>query len=465
MARSIVSRLTWAYATLTGTVVLILAASTYGGLASVLERQLDDSLLATARSEASYAMDHAAGGLHIHDNPDLAHASGLHHHVQITDLQGRLIVATHDLEGQPIQTDPSALAENAAGRPAFRSRHMMGLPHRLLYYPLNVENRRLSLQVAVSREYLDMVERQLLAIAAALSLVALAASVGLGYVLARRALAPVRQIADTAEAISETTLSERIPPAPVADELGRLTLVLNRMLDRLQQAFSSQQRFVSDAAHELRSPLAILKGNAEFALRRDRSAQEHRDLWESSREEIDRLTRLTNDLLLIAQGDGALPADHRRPIPVDPLVADAVDRHRAAATVAGIQLTTDLQADGTGVLADEARLVQVIDNLIGNALRYTPTGKGVQIRTRASGGSITLTVADEGMGIAPEDQHRIFDRFYRTDEARARATGGTGLGLSICRMIVEQHGGSIGVTSTPDAGSTFTVRLPIPDTP
>jgi heavy metal sensor kinase len=338
---------------------------------------------------------------------------------------------------------------------------MMGLPHRLLYYPLTVEGGRYSLQVAVSREYLELVERQLLAIVTALSLVALAAAVGLGYGLARQAIAPIRQIADTAEAISESTLSERIPPAPVADELGRLTLVLNRMLDRLQQAFSSQQRFVSDAAHELRSPLALLKGNAEFALRRDRTIEEHRDLWQSSAEEVDRLARLTNDLLLIAQGDSAGSPVIRQPLPLDPLVAEVVERHRAAAAVAGIRLTTDLRSDGAEVMADNARLVQVIDNLVNNALRYTPAGKAVAVRSKAADGRFVLTVEDMGIGIAPADQQRVFDRFYRTDKARARATGGSGLGLSICRMIIGQHGGTISVISTPDQGSVFTVTLPM----
>jgi heavy metal sensor kinase len=460
MARSIVSRLTWAYASLTAAVLLLLGGLTYAGLSSVLEQQMDNSLLATARSEAAYATDHAGAGVHLHDSPNLSHPSGFHHHVQITDPDGRVIAATHDLAGQGLPLDPAALAVNQAGKPAFRSRQMMGLPHRILYYPIQHGGRQYSLQVAVSREYLDLVEQQLLGIFTALSLFGLLVAIGLGYSLARRAIAPVRQMTETAEAISESTLSARMPPAPVADELGRLTQVLNRMLDRLERAFDSQRRFVSDAAHELRSPLAILKGNAEFALRRDRTAEEHRDLWQSSDEEIDRLTKLTNDLLQIAQSDAAGPPPPRHPIPIDPLVADAVERHRATANQAGIRLTTDLQAGATLIGADEAQLVQVVDNLVSNALRYTPAGKGVQVRTRMDDGRLTLAVADEGIGIAPADQPKVFDRFYRTDEARARATGGAGLGLSICRVLVEQHGGTIGVTSTPGEGSVFSVTLP-----
>lgn len=459
MINSFVARLTGGYAVTMLVTLALFGAVTYLGLSRTLDSQLDTGLLAIARSESAYAVDHGRE-LHVHDSSRLANTSGLHHHVQITTLDGTVLAFSQNVEGPPLPLDPTALAANGAGQTAFRSFGYDQLPHRMLYYPLPHDGTVYSLQVAVSREYLDLVQRRLLQVLAVIGSFALGAATLSGYGLAQRAIAPIRRITETAAAIEEANLGRRIPSSGPDDELARLTRVLNGMLDRLDRAFASRRRFTSDAAHELRSPLTILRTNLELALRRPRSVEEYQEVLQSNLEEVERLITLTNDLLTLAQGDDGPHELRRVPVALDDLVLETVERHQGHAQARGIRLETDLAVAGPPLALDRDRIVQLLDNLLSNALRYTPAGKRVTVRTWQEADETLLAVIDEGIGVAPAEQERIFERFYRSDSARSRAAGGTGLGLSISRLIALQHGGRITLSSEPGQGSRFLVALP-----
>ncbi|QEH36203.1 Sensor kinase CusS [Aquisphaera giovannonii] len=287
----------------------------------------------------------------------------------------------------------------------------------------------------------------------------LAATLG-GYALAGRSLAPVQRITESARRISAANLGERVRPSDGRDELGRLGATLNDMLDRIDRAFVATRRFTGDAAHELKTPVASIRAEAEVALISRRPADEYEATLRSIVEEADRLARLSERLLLLSREDlGAFAELPRQPVRLDELVrataADAAELARRA----GVELRVEA-LPASFVEADPVLLRQVFENLIENAVKYTPSSGAVTVRGRAQGDGAVVEVIDTGIGIPAEALPRIFDRFYRVDPSRSRRTGGTGLGLSIARALAERHGGSIEADSRPGAGSTFRVVLP-----
>jgi two-component system, OmpR family, sensor kinase len=286
----------------------------------------------------------------------------------------------------------------------------------------------------------------------------LALGLGGGWWLSTRALRPVEEIRAAAERISGGALSERIATTEPDSEVGRLAGVLNATFDRLEAAFVRQRRFTDDAAHELRTPLAVLLVEAQSALSRDRSPEEYRETLKATLATAQQMRRLTDSLLQLArldEGDGLASA---LPVDVDEVARSQAEALRPLAVGKGLQL--EVHAAAARVQGDAERLGQVVTNLVANAIQYTPSGGTVKVRTAASGNGCLIVVQDSGIGIAAEDLPHVFDRFFRADRARRRAEGHSGLGLAICRAIVEAHRGRISVESAPGAGSTFTVRLP-----
>ena len=298
--------------------------------------------------------------------------------------------------------------------------------------------------------------RLLLLLAAAGS----AGALGVGALIAGRALRPVALATETADEIARTgALDRRVPAGAGRDEMGQLAGTLNRMLARLQEAHQAQQRFVSDASHELRAPLTAIQANLEILERRSDLPQEARQVAvdEASRE-ARRLARLVADLLALARADAGLPLRRDR-VELDRILLDAFGgaRHLARGQRLEVGALEPLTVDGDG-----DRLKQLLLILLDNALRYTPPEGTVTVGLRRTGDRAELTVADTGIGIAPADLAHVFERFYRADPARARDSGGTGLGLAIARWIVEQHDGEIALASEPGRGTIATVRLPLP---
>jgi heavy metal sensor kinase len=243
-------------------------------------------------------------------------------------------------------------------------------------------------------------------------------------------------------------------------ELREVSTIINAMLGRLEAAFQRERRFLADASHELRSPLANIRGTIEVALRRARSGDEYREALAVSLAEVERLSRLVNDLLRLSRADtGQLPFTFT-PCQLAAVVEDAVRAHASRAGERSVRLTLDTP-EPVEVWGDTDRLREVIDNLVDNALRHTPPGSTVAVSVRREGGHARVSVHDSGPGLSPEEQAHVFDRFYRADGSRARHSGGMGLGLSIAKAIVEAHRGQLSVRSVPGEGCSFLVELPM----
>jgi heavy metal sensor kinase len=284
------------------------------------------------------------------------------------------------------------------------------------------------------------------------------ASVG-GAFLAGRALSPIDSITRVARRLSAEDLSRRLDLALPDDEVGRLARTFDEMLARLDVAFRQQRQFTADASHELRTPLTAIKGQTEVALSKGRSAEAYREVLRSVNDEVDRLIRLVGSLLTLARADAGQMPLTLEPVGMAELARDAVEQVRPLATERGVQLDVKPGPEAT-IRADQDLLLQLLLNLLDNAVKHTPSGGRVTVTWEARDEDIVLSVSNTGPGIAAEHLSRIFDRFYRVDPARSRAEGGVGLGLSICKWIAEAHGGSISAESARGRGATFTVRLP-----
>jgi two-component system OmpR family sensor kinase len=292
-----------------------------------------------------------------------------------------------------------------------------------------------------------------------------------GYAVVHRSLRPLVEVEQTAAAIAAGELDRRVPQRDPRTEVGRLSLALNGMLAQIQRAVASSEssaeqartsedrmrRFITDASHELRTPLTTIRGFAE--LYRQGAARDVELLMNRIESESRRMGLLVEDLLLLARLDAQRPLERHR-VDLLALASDAVHDARSVAPKRDITMEV---FDGPGtpeVLGDEARLRQVLSNLVANALQHTPESAGIAVRVGTDGDNAVLQVCDEGPGMSGEDAHRVFERFYRTDSSRARASGGTGLGLSIVDSLVYAHGGTVSVTTAPGQGCRFTVNLP-----
>ncbi len=335
--------------------------------------------------------------------------------------------------------------------------------YRVLARRAGVDN--LVVVVAIPLTDVNQTLGRLLAIELVVTLVIL---VGLGVLagwIVRRGLRPLEDMAEAADEIAAGDLGRRVAPAEARTEVGRLGLSLNAMLEEIEEAFSARaasedrlRRFLADASHELRTPLTSIRGYAEiFDLGASQRPADLATSMRHIREESDRMTVLVNDLLLLAQLDQERPLD-LSPIDIVPVVATAVTAARVAHPDHPIELDSPEVLE---VGCDGARVRQVLDNLLANAVRHSPPDAPVEVRVSQGGGEATVEVADEGPGVAAEDAERIFEPFYRADRSRARRTGGVGLGLAIVDAIARAHGGSVGVRDNPGGGACFWFRLPV----
>jgi heavy metal sensor kinase len=289
--------------------------------------------------------------------------------------------------------------------------------------------------------------------------VVLMAWLGSGW-LARKVLVPIQALSASAETMSESDLGTRLMLDSPFGEFRRLTQAFNAMMDRFQRACESQRRFVDYAAHEMQTPLTILEGNLEVTLQRARTPEEYRDALLGNLEQVERLITLTRSLLMLTKLAGDRPAVRLEPLSLDPLIRHLVNELMILADDRAITLTGDMHPVPM-VPADARWLKQALINLLDNALRYTPAGGAVTVRVRVADRHVTIAIEDTGQGIEAVHIPRLFERFYRTDHARARDSGGTGLGLPIVKEIVEAHNGFVTVESQVGKGSTFMIWLPL----
>jgi heavy metal sensor kinase len=283
--------------------------------------------------------------------------------------------------------------------------------------------------------------------------------VGCGYVLARRSLQPVQTMTQTARQITADRLNQRIIVDNPEDELGELAQTLNQMIEGLERSFTQMQRFTADAAHELRTPLAVIRNEAEVALRSPRSPAEYSRVLENLLEETIRLSNMADQLLFLCRHDAGLHVLRQELLAMDQLLAEVVGNMQTVGHEKGVHLTLQNNAP-CQLTGDGSQLRRVFYNLLDNAIKYTSAGGHIIVASYLQAGELTITVTDEGIGIAAEHLPRLFDRFYRVDPARSGDERGAGLGLSICQSIIRSMGGRIEVESSVGKGTTARIALP-----
>jgi len=311
---------------------------------------------------------------------------------------------------------------------------------------------------------LDIAPQRILASMLLVAPIILLFAIGVGWLLSARALQPLGRMIDELEAITDgRSLHRRLPaPAEPGDEMDRLAHTLNAMMARLETSFTALRRFIADASHELKTPLTVMRVGVEHSLTDPRTAPETIAALDETLQEVRRMTELVDTLLTLARVDEGRMELHTEPVELGALLTEVYETAQMLGEEAKVEVAAELLHEPVMIQADRARIRQLVMNLLSNAVKYTPAGGSVWLSLTARPEAATISVRDTGIGIAPGDVDRVFDRFWRADAARSR-TGdrpGFGLGLSICKWIAEAHGGSIAVTSRPGRGSTFTVTLP-----
>lgn len=325
--------------------------------------------------------------------------------------------------------------------------------------PAWIGGRAVTLRVSRDESGLHRTLREILiGFALNVPLVALLSALG-GYVMAGRMLKPVSAMAEQARQITSESLSQRLPNPNPHDELGQLAAVFNQTLQRLENSFESLKRFTADASHELRTPLTALRTVGEVALRDAEDAKALRETVGSMLEEAQRLNDLIDSLLVLARIESGRSPLHLETVRLDELISEVSDSVSVLATEKGQKIEL---ADESEVIvsADRLLLRHAVMNILHNAIRYSPPGTKVLLRCFRRDDHAIIEIADEGPGVAPEHQQKIFERFYRIDKARSRAEGGAGLGLAIAKLSVGQLGGSIELESEAGKGSRFRIILP-----
>jgi heavy metal sensor kinase len=379
-------------------------------------------------------------------------------YLQITDASGNAIYRSRFLEEHPL----APLSADSLDRPLFESRKFEHERFRFLSKQIEVSGRvyivRIGRRMHEEVETLDAFRGYLLWFA---PLLLLGASAG-GYWLSRRALAPVDALTRTARTISGHNLSSRLEQLQTGDELQRLSDTLNEMLARIESAFLRITEFTADASHELRTPIALIHTEAELALRRSRDEAEYREALRHILQEADRTAKLIEELLALARADSGREALDIQSTDLLPLLRESASKWNQVAILRNLQFEESLGISPLPAMGDTNALRRVIDILLDNATKYTLSPGKITLSAveNKAQRSIAVTIEDTGLGIAPEDRPRIFERFYRVDKARSRELGGAGLGLAIAHWIIQVHNGSITVKSELGKGSAFTIEIP-----
>lgn len=441
--------------------LVLFGAGVYGIVSFTLIQQVDATLQESASAIASRSAGGFQDGERVIRLPELDLFRAML--VEAIGVDGQILASS--MAGFSQHLDPAAI-ETIRNKPVTEQHPMFTTAHHPKAPPLRVYTYPLVgqktgqlfgyLQVATSLEGVNRATRGLLITLLSVGAVGLIVSSVAGAALARRAMRPVERITSAAMDIYHTQDLDRRVDVRANDEVGRLGLAFNEMLDRLGNLFRSQQRFVADVSHEMRTPLTVIRGNADLLRAMGCADRESLDAIVS---ETDRMTRLVSDLLLLSQADAGMLPMHCEPVDVAPLLTDVA---RSGNIMADGRVSVEASFKGELIVHGDAdRIKQVLLNLVENAIKHTPDGGAVRLAGASTdAGMVLLSVSDTGLGIPPEDLPHVFERFYRVDKSRSRAHGGVGLGLAIARSIIEAHGGDIEVQSEVGVGTTFNVWLP-----
>ncbi|HBY45797.1 MAG TPA: hypothetical protein DEG70_06040 [Chloroflexi bacterium] len=458
-------RLTLWYGGLLALALVGVCGTLYFSLRHELYQALDDGLgREAALALASVTVDQGQPSLDI---SAISNPREGEQFLRLTDMSGQPVADTGaSLTSDVIASDGLNLALRGVGNLQWVA--IDGEQLRVLSEPVRVDGHVIgAIQVGAFGTHISETLELLKLLLVVVVPLALVLASGGGLWIAGRALAPVDRLTRLAAAIAqhgEQNLSQRLTTMMPDDEIGRLARTFNAMLGRLDDAFQQQRRFTADAAHEMRTPLALLQSQLEVAIVQERDPTEDQIVFETLADDLGRLTRITSALLALARGDAGELTITRESIDLAELVELVASQYDARAEEEGVAVVA--ATSPLTIVGDEDLLIQLLVNLIENSLRYSPAGKQITVGCRPIAQGAQLWVADEGRGIAAEHLPHLFERFYRVADSRgrSRASGGehagAGLGLSICQLIVTAHGGTIEVASTLDLGTTVTVTLP-----
>jgi two-component system, OmpR family, sensor kinase len=381
--------------------------------------------------------------------------------VRIFTTDGALLAQSPATEQQQVMDETGFLASLDGESQTITTSFNDG-ERRVLYYPtFTVDTVETVIEVSESLQPTERALSQARLVLLIAGILALPGGLLAGWWMAREALIPVNRLSAAVSTLASTgEFNQRVTQSGADDEIGRLARTFNDILGRLTVVLDRQQTLVADTSHELRNPLMVVRGNLDLLVH-ELPADQRLEAVNEAREEVDRMARLVGDLLFLADADtqGSIQRDS---VELDDVLAEVVRDARMFSPDHVIDLNAN---DPVLVLGDAERLRQLIWNLVENAIRYTPAGGTINLALRRRSKVAEISVSDTGIGIPEEHLPHIFDRFYRVDRGRSRALGGTGLGLAIVRQVVEAHGGHVRVRSIPNIGSTFTVFLPLSETP
>jgi heavy metal sensor kinase len=461
--RSIRARLITLYVVTLSLIFVCFGGYTYLGFKQYLIRSLQQTLTRRAHQIATTILADMPkkGENYVSNEIQARYAPELNERIiRITDQSGRAIYASKNAEvlsklpvipsGDTIETKPLHREETPQGGEHLQ---VAAIGYRLsdgAHYVVEVGASESDIFIAL--------DGLLLTLALGFPVFIGLTSIG-AYILLGRALRPVDQIVRSAERITLQNLSQRLPIPDTGDEVERLSLALNRMIQRLEEAFQLTTRFTGDASHELRTPLTIMRGELEALLKEDQLSEDQSAQVVSVLEEAERLTQIVEGLLAMSRLETGESQMSKVPFDFSGLVAMTVEQMVPLAEDKSVALTNDI-AEEVVVDGNEARLKQVVVNLVDNAIKYTPEGGKITVRVLTEPGLAFLEIIDNGIGISSKALPHVFERFYRSEQILARKARGTGLGLAMVLSIVEAHAGKVSVTSRESEGALFRVELP-----
>lgn len=457
MKLSIRNRLTFAFTLVFAALLVLFTSVVYFFLKSGLDQKLrEDSLhdmgvLVTNLTKPDWKDE-------VNEMPDESDEFRLL--IRVYDANGELLITGGKISVSDWPVDKQYLL-SALANPKWDQLELRDVPYQVLTQSFTPPGEKPHfIQIANSLADNEWILNQLVYYINVGSFVVLIAAVMAGHYFSKKALDPVAKIQARAEMINSDRLDERLSYDGPPDELYRLTNTLNDMLSRIQRSINQMKGFIADASHELRVPLAGIRGTLEVGLRQKRSPDEYHEIMETAHRESERLSELVIDLLSLARADAGELKIEKTDVEMKPFFEDIFDEARILNSQGDVNFRLGPVPNGKARF-DAAKVHQVLINLIENAIRYNKPGGDVVLSAKIDAEKLVISVRDTGLGIREEDQGKIFDRFFRVDKTRSRDAGGTGLGLAISRSIAEAHKGTLSVRSVFSVGSEFTFTLPL----